>query len=69
MKYIDKLDIQTEEIKEVESLEKHTIINNNPFTVDEYEGHSREFLPIGGDYNDGFTQLKEAKPFIIIKYL
>ena len=63
MKYIDKLDIQTEEIKEVESLEKHTIINNNPFTVDEYEGHSREFLPIGGDYNDGFTQLKETRPF------
>ena len=60
MDYIEKLDLQTEEIKEVETLEKHTITNNKPFSVDEYEGHDRDFLAVDGDYNDGFNQLKET---------
>ena len=60
MDYIDKLELQTEEIKEVETLEKHTIINNEPFTVVEYEGHTREFLAVDGEYDDGFTQLNET---------
>ena len=64
MDYIEKLDLQTEEVKEVENLEKHTIINNDPFSVNKYNGHTREFLPIGGQYDDGFIQLKETKPFI-----
>ena len=63
MKYIDKLDLQSEEVKEVENLEKHTVINNNPFSVDEYEGHDRDFLSIDGDYNDGFNQLNETVTF------
>ena len=69
MEFIDKLDIQAEEIKEVEPLEKHTIINNEPFSVNKYNEHTREFLPIGGEYNDGFIQLKKAIPFIRIKRL
>ena len=64
MNYIEKLELQTEEVKEVEILEKHTIINNKPFTVDDYEGHNRDFLAVDGDYNDGFNQLKETEPFI-----
>ena len=64
MDYIEKLDLQTEEIKEVETLEKHTIINNNPLSVDKYLGHASEFLAINGKYNDGFNQLNETKPFI-----
>lgn len=60
MDYIEKLDLQTEEVKEVETLEKHTIINNDPFSVVEYEGHTEEFLAVGEDYNDGFTQLNET---------
>ena len=60
MDYIKKLDLQTEEVKEVETLEKHTITNNKPFSVDEYEGHDRDFLAVDGDYNDGFNQLKET---------
>ena len=63
MEYIEKLDIQTEDVKEVENLEKHTIINDT-FSVNKYNGHKKEFLPIGGEYDDGFIQLKETKPFI-----
>lgn len=62
MKYIDKLDLQTEGVKEVETLEKHTIINDT-FSVNKYNGHKKEFLPIGGDYNDGFRQLNETVTF------
>ena len=64
MDYIEKLELQTEEIKEIELLEKHNIINDGVFSVNKYNGHTREFLPIGGEYNDGFIQLKETKPFI-----
>ena len=64
MDYIDKLELQTEEVKEVEPLEKHTIIINETFSVNKYNGHSNEFLAIGNNYDDGFKQLKEAKPFI-----
>lgn len=60
MDYIDKLELQTEEAKEVETLEKHTITINKPFTVDEYLGHEREFLAVDGDYNDGFNLLSET---------
>lgn len=60
MDYIKKLDLQTEEVKEVETLEKHTIVNNKPFSVDEYEGHDRDFLAVDGEYDDGFNQLKET---------
>ena len=63
MDYIDKLDLQTEEVKEVETLEKHTIINNKPFTVDEYLGHTREFLALDGEYSEGFIQLNNANMF------
>ena len=65
MEYIEKLDIQTEEIEEIESLEKHYIINNKPFTVEEYKGHTREFLAIGSDYDDGFSQLDKTKGLAI----
>ena len=58
MNYIEKLDLQTEEIKEVETLEKHTIINSG--SVNKYNGHTREFLALDGDYNDGFNQLNET---------
>ena len=60
MDYIEKLDLQTDEVKEVETLEKHTIINNNPFSVNKYNGHTRKFLAIGGEYYDGFKQLQEV---------
>lgn len=60
MDYIEKLNLQTEEVKEVETLEKHTIINSVPFTVNKYNGHTRDFLALDGDYNDGFKQLKEV---------
>ena len=60
MDYIEKLDIQTEEIKEVETLEKHTITINKTFSVEDYEGHTREFLAIDGEYNDGFNRLNET---------
>ena len=59
MDYIEKLDIQTEDVKEVESLEKHTIINE-PISVNKYNGHTREFLAVEGDYNDGFNKLNET---------
>ena len=65
MNYIEKLDLQTEEVGPVENLEKHTISNNKPFSVDEYEGHDGVFLAVDGKYDDGFKQLKkEVKPFI-----
>ena len=64
MEYIEKLELQTKELREVEKLEKHTIINNEPFSVNKYNGHNREFLAIGKNYDDGFKQLKETKPFI-----
>ena len=63
MEYIEKLELQTEDVKEVDSLEKHTIIINETFSVNKYIGHSRDFLLIGGDFNDGFIQLKETRPF------
>ena len=64
MDYIDKLELQTEEIQKVESLEKHKIIISEPFSVDEYKGHDRDFLAVDGEYDDGFNQLNETKPFI-----
>ena len=54
MDYIKKLDLQTEEIKEVETLEKHTILNNKPFSINDYEGHDGDFLAVDGEYDDGF---------------
>ena len=65
MNYIEKLDLQTEEVEKIEALEKHTIINNDPLSVDKYLGHAEEFLAVGGNYEDGFIKLKETKPFII----
>lgn len=64
MEYIEKLELQLNEIKEIELLEKHKIIINETFSVNKYIGHSNEFLAIGKNYNDGFKQLKETKPFI-----
>ena len=60
MEYIEKLDLQTEEVKEVETLEKHKIIISEPFSVNKYKGHTDEFLAVDGDYNDGFNQLNET---------
>ena len=60
MDYIKKLELQTEELEEVNPLEKHSVIKNNPFSVDEYLGHTREFLAIDGEYNDGFNNLNET---------
>ena len=60
MDYIDKLELQTEEVEEIETLEKHTIINNNPLSVDKYLGHAEEFLALDGDYNDGFNELNKT---------
>ena len=60
MDYIEKLDLQIEDVQEVDTLEKHTIINNDPFSVNKYNGHTREFLALDGDYDDGFKQLKEV---------
>ena len=60
MDYINKLELQTEEVKEVETLEKHTITNNVPFSVNKYNGHTIDFLALDEDYNDGFNQLKET---------
>ena len=61
MDYIEKLEIQADEVTETKPLEKHNIIISYPVTVDDYEGHTREFLAIGEDYDDGFTSLKEMK--------
>ena len=41
MDYIEKLELQTEEIKEVETLENHTIINDTTISVNKYNGHAR----------------------------
>ena len=60
MDYNEKLNLQTEEVEEVENLEKHIITNSNPITVDEYEGHDRDFLAVGEEYDDGFNQLNET---------
>ena len=57
MDYIDKIDLQIKEVKEVEALEKHTIIYSEPISVNKYIGHTKEFLTIGEKYNDGFNQL------------
>ena len=65
MDYIKKLNLQTEEVKEVEALEKHIVINNNPISVNKYNGHTREFLAIDGDYNDGYKQLNEVNGLAI----
>ena len=62
MEYIEKLDLQTEEVKEVENLEKHSIINDT-FSVNKYNGHTREFLPINGVYDDGFKPVNETVEF------
>ena len=64
MDYIEKLVLQTEEVKEIKTLEKHNIINDTVVSVNKYNGHIREFLPLDENYNDGFKQLKETKPFI-----
>ena len=64
MVYIEKLDLQTEEVEEVETLEKHTIINSTLVSVNKYNGHTKEFLALDDDYDDGFNQLKKTKPFI-----
>ena len=61
MDYIEKLEIQADEVTEENPLEKNTITISKPVTVEEYEGHTREFLAIGEDYDDGFTSLKEMK--------
>ena len=60
MDYIEKLDLQTDEVEEVETLEKHIITNSEPFSVDEYEGHDRDFLAVGEEYDDGFNQLNKT---------
>lgn len=64
MDYIEKLNLKTEEVKKVETLEKHTITNNKPFSVNKYVGHDEDFLAVGGEYNNGFIELKKARPFI-----
>ena len=69
MDYIEKLNLQTKEVKEVETLEKHTIINNKVVTVNKYNGHTRDFLAIGTAYDDGFIQLKETNGLRCKKYL
>ena len=58
MNYIEKLNLQTEEVKEVETLEKHVITNSE--SVNTYSGHTRDFLAVDGEYNDGFNQLNET---------
>ena len=68
LQYIEKLELQLNEIKEIELLEKHSIINDT-FSVNKYNGHNKEFLLIGGNYDDGYIQLKETIPFIRIKRL
>ena len=60
MDYIEKLNLQTDNVEEIEELEKHIITNSEPISVDEYEGHDRDFLTIGEEYDDGFNQLNET---------
>ena len=71
MDYIKKLEIQTEEVTEVKPLEKHIIRNTCPVTVEEYKGHTEEYLAIGGEYDDGFIPIihrwfKEEKYVLFI---
>ena len=61
MDFIEILELHTEEVTEAKPLEKNTITVSNPVTVEEYDGHTRDFLAIGGDYDDGFTPLKQMK--------
>ena len=61
MDFIEKLELHTEEVTEAKPLEKNTITISNPVTVEEYDGHTRDFLAIGGDYDDGFIPLKQMK--------
>lgn len=61
MDYIQKIEIQTEEISEAKLLENNIIIYSEPVTVDTYNGHLEEFLSIGDDYNDGYTQLNKLQ--------
>lgn len=63
--FIEKLELQTKKIEEIEPLEKHIIINSG--SVNKYNGHRREFLSIDGNYNNGFNQLKETTPLEKIK--
>ena len=35
MDYIEKLNLQTDEVEELENLEKHIVINSEPISVDE----------------------------------
>ena len=65
MDYIEKLELQTEEIQEVENLEKHKIIISDPFSVNKYKGHADEFLAIDGEFNDGFNQLNKANGSVV----
>lgn len=61
MDYIQKIEIQTEEISEAKPLEKHKILFSCPVTVDDYDGHTEEYLQLGGEYNDGFTPLNKLQ--------
>ena len=61
MDYIQKIEIQTEEITEAKPLEKHIIIYSCPVTVDDYDGHTEDYLTLGGEYNDGFTPLNKLQ--------
>ena len=63
MDYIEKLELETEEIEEVETLEKRNIINNDPVSVEKYEGHTEDFLTLESEYDDGFNQLEETNGF------
>lgn len=63
MDLIQKLELQTEEVTEVKPLEKHSIYYTEEYTVDDYDGHSEDFLSTNGEYNDGFNQLKQAKEY------
>ena len=61
MDYIEILELHTEKVTETKPLEKHIIIFDCPVTVEEYDGHTRDFLAIGYGYDDGFTPLKQMK--------
>ena len=63
MDLIQKLELQTEEVTEVKPLEKHSIYYTEEYTVDDYDGHSEDFLSTNGEYNDGFNQLNQAKEY------
>ena len=57
MDFIKKIEIQTEKITETKPLEKNIIINSCPVTVDNFNGHTKDFLPLDGKYDDGFTPI------------